>query len=319
MKRNLLKSVLLSSLFGFLNSYAAPAWVAPFQVGVPAYPAGVEFTVTGLYLQPTTKISDYATETIPASSLNGQTYNQFAADYGYSPGIIVGLGYIFPNTGNDVQITYTYYKGSSDTYNIGSPGAFINPINPLFPDVNFNEASDTSTFTFNVVDITAGQFLSVGRNLLNRLYAGIRIVDAEREDFVHMDRFNIQNALYINQNPDTTIVGAGPRLGIDSNYRVFKNIGFTGRAAIFLLATEQKTDVNVYLDTPVTRPSNTYVNLQDDIDTIWGYEYRLGFNVTIPLNQNSLVRFELGEAVTTTRTNSAGGLNGPFLNMFVKV
>src|SRR5437879_1537507 len=93
-------SIAAATLAASLGAYAAvPTGAAPFQVVVPNLKSGVEFTLEGLYLQPTNSDLDYATSVTSISGSNSTTTttNVSTVDPDYNFGFRVGLGYVFPD------------------------------------------------------------------------------------------------------------------------------------------------------------------------------------------------------------------------------
>src|ERR1700722_3948745 len=100
------KIIFVASTVGLIASittYAAvPTGAAPFQVVVPNLKSGLEFTVEGLYLRPTNSDLDYATFITTVSNSTNTSVSTVNPDYDF--GFRIGLGYVVPNSGNDVQL-----------------------------------------------------------------------------------------------------------------------------------------------------------------------------------------------------------------------
>lgn len=135
---------------------ALPAATDPTLINIPQLPGGLVIGVSGEYLQPSASNGDldYAQirQTLPAS--NNSNIIKYV-DPGYSWGWNANLGYVFPETGNDINLTYFHFD-SEDSDNLTTPfGALTFFINP---DVGAGSASGTTKAKFDVnqVDFDAG-------------------------------------------------------------------------------------------------------------------------------------------------------------------
>ncbi len=173
-------SVAAATLAASLGAYAAlPTGAAPFQVVVPNLKSGVEFTLEGLYVQPTNSDLDYVTSVVTPTTGNTNT-NLSNVDPDYDFGFRVGLGYIFPDSGNDVQASWTHFSHSSSD-STGFAGLGIDAVTRSGNTLPVGDtATDTLTansnadFKYDAVDLDVGQYISVGTRLQTRLFAGLR-------------------------------------------------------------------------------------------------------------------------------------------------
>ncbi len=134
------------------NSFAAlPTGVSSkCDVSVPNYCGGFTFGLTGLYWRPSTPHLDYALTypTLDVDPTGGFLFTNgryHSVDHDYDWGFKANIGYVFPCSGNDVNLTYTHWDNDHqhnvDDFaflypSIGSPffgpaGAFAAPF--VFP------------------------------------------------------------------------------------------------------------------------------------------------------------------------------------------
>src|SRR5262249_6011 len=141
----------------------------------------------------------------------------------YDFGFRVGLGYIFPDSGNDVQVNWTHFNHSDDATAVQSNVRGHNVT--YHTDVNFK---------FNAVDLDVGQFVNIGTRLQTRLFMGLRGAE------LNMDRTRTKT---VDNKPNAPILkvssskfsGIGPRIGIDTSYHVGERFGIVGHFATALL------------------------------------------------------------------------------------
>lgn len=177
-----LASVCLAVTVNGMASLATGA--APFQINIPNLKSGVEFQLTGLYLRPSDNQLDFARQgmIIPGQVPAVNTINMYSIKPGYHYGIEAGLGYIFPNSGNDVMIDWTNFNNNYSR-TVSSPNQIISPI--WNAQNNFilltNTAAGRAEYKFNRVNLDVGQYINVGSRLQLHVFGGLSYVDLNRD------------------------------------------------------------------------------------------------------------------------------------------
>lgn len=280
-------SITALALLSSLGAYASiPTSAAPFQLQVPNLKAGIEVYIEGFYARPSNSDLDYGT----VGTVN---YNNFGfpptsnldvltVDPTLQAGFTVGIGYIFPNSGNDIQLSWTSYNhGYAESYftvpgqtlSSGTTFTETNYLNStyyvvvssgdidevLFREINeqFLNASSSVDTKLNVIDLDVGQYVDVGTRLQTRFFAGVRGAKLEQitENLYH----NMQND-YITEGfdfvsswhykddlittYDSTYKGVGPRLGVSSDYNIWNCFGIHGQFATALLVGKLKEETS---------------------------------------------------------------------------
>jgi len=267
-----------AGLAASLGAYAAvPTDAQPFQLVVPNLKSGLEITLEGLLIRPTNDNQQYASTSelnFTANDISpllttteNKTLSQANPKYNF--GFRVGLGYIFPDSGNDIQLDWVHFNKDEDTTTTAAPGQvlttgfgvpLINFANPLvvnlgpFSTVVNNTfdptANSTSSFKYDQVNLDMGQYLDVGTRLRLRMFGGLsyaRVQDDLSNNysagydvatyFVPPQPFNpillADDVLnyYETANIDSKFTGIGPRFGIDSSYHLGNCFGFVGHVA----------------------------------------------------------------------------------------
>lgn len=192
-----------------LNSYAG------VNVCVPNYSGGFLIGVTGLYWRGSD--TSFANGILfPGTSADffGSGFLQHDRDRDYDWGYQINLGYVFPCSGTDVQLTYTHYDqddthGARDGTASGVvPGFIVGPVTltdiipagggvlddvtpalpvDIFPAVAFGSFVDSVTldsaksdFRYYAVDLDLGQHVNVGCNFRVRWFGGLRYANFEK-------------------------------------------------------------------------------------------------------------------------------------------
>jgi hypothetical protein len=318
MKKTMLSLVAASLAASSLGAYAAlPTSAAPFQVVVPNLKSGVELTLEGLYVQPTSSDLGYNTLfTFPNSNNNNvnATVNYLKPKFDF--GFRAAVGYIFPNSGNDVQLSWTHFDHSD------------NDSSALFPTFtfNFNEVPTTvsapssteTTFKYDAVDLDVGQYVSIGTRLQTRLFFGLRGAQLKQDTTttraLALD-FNFRetsaSAMFVNtESSNSKFVGLGPRAGIDASYHVGDCFGIVGHFAGALLVGNVDADTTSASTATFVPPGNAQPTSFSFTDTytadtqtrvVPAFDAKLGVDYTFPFNkslEDSSISIEAGYQVT---------------------
>lgn len=315
---------------------ALPATTDPTLINVPQLPGGFVVGLTGYFLQPSDSNGDldYASGNY---TINANTFASELRDVqpGYSYGWGANVGYIFPHTGNDVNLSYLHL-GTSDYDSIAGPGpdtisSVSSDVNPFFLPLGFTNANAKADYDLNQVDLTAGQYINVGCRLTLHPFAGLRwaqldrklnanytgnvttIVDGASAGLpVSVTGTIIQhNAASSSEKSD--FQGIGPIAGSDVSYYLGYGVGIVGHADAALLIGNINSSLNLFNSANGTEtfsslvpPSSTSVstNFSTQADNIRRIvpvmDAKLGVNYTYLFNNsaNSDLTFEAGYQVS---------------------
>lgn len=280
-------ATLLAALGFTVCSYAAlPAANDPTLVSVPQLPGGLVAGVTGLYLKSanTNGNLDYAinylTFSVPTDLFThrGTPTNIEAISSGYDWGWGANIGYIFPNTGNDINLSYFQLKTNKSADAVGtiasiSPAlgldinAFLSALSFL-PSFNrpgfFTITSNHSVVNagvdddLNQVDLTVGQYIDVGCRLILHPLVGLDWASLDQTmNIATASRFSFHQTRITNPDVGNTIVtgaaltrtesnfdGVGPLAGLDASYYLTHGIGLVGHFKAALLIGNIDSNIN---------------------------------------------------------------------------
>ena len=146
---------------------------------VPQLQGGLVAGITGLYLQPNADNADLSYARIVSS---GGTSQIAVVKPGFDFGYGANLGYIFPNTGNDINLSF-WHLNTSNSSNANAPaGGKLIPSS--FPITNtllvVSQTNAKVGFRINQVDLIAGQYVNVGSRLQLHPFAGLRYAGIKR-------------------------------------------------------------------------------------------------------------------------------------------
>jgi len=317
-----------------LSSLSASAAVftgaAPFQIVVPNLKSGLELTLEGLYIKPSNSDLVYA-NTTSGTSTNINIY-QNAVKPAYNFGFGVGLGYVFPNSGNDVQVKWTHFNhDTSNTIN-------LNPV----PAGTVANRSSNASFKQEAMDLDVGQYMSIGTRLQTRLFAGLRGVQLGNDVTMNQVVTDQEQSSTIAGTFNSKFTGIGPRVGIDTSYHVGDGFGVAAHLATALLVGQVETGANGVLTTQ--KGSETLITVASattDKQTrvVPAFDAKLGVNYSVPFKNNaSSMTIEAGYQVTqyvgaidrvhvasaddlsnATLKTSSVGFSGPYLSLNFKL
>jgi hypothetical protein len=253
-------SIALAAIGISVGAMAAfPAATNPTEVSIPSLTGGFVIGATGFYLQPsdTKGDLDYASSNVNNNSVTSATAGNAAVnlhnvDPGYDWGWGVNAGYIFPNTGNDVNLSYFHFDstenastsvtGFNGSLGQNTNGNFILPVGFVVSNGNsYQNVTATAKYELDQVDLTAGQYINVGCRLSLHPIAGVRWAQVDRkltENYsapgtsgliasTNLTTNNLGNGtLTLNEKSD--FEGIGPLMGLDASYYIGQGVGLVG-------------------------------------------------------------------------------------------
>lgn len=273
MKKLSLALAALGCVFSYPVFAALPAATDPTEVSVPLLDGGFVVGLEGFYLQPTISngLGNYA-------SVNTNIINNSRlvnVDPGFDWGWGAMLGYVFPQMGNDVALSYEHLDTKDSSSVMGNnflpvnfPVTFVfttGTSNPFENTLNFTNVHATQEFDLNQVDLTAGQYINVGCRLQLHPLAGLRFADIDYDSSTHyngngeVDLFDVEDPtaliasakfpLFVNTREKSDYQGVGPLVGMDGNYYLGSGFGLVGHFASSLLVgnIDSRLDANILI------------------------------------------------------------------------
>jgi len=301
-------------------AHSTPASTFSFPITIPSMAGGFEFNIQGIYAQPT---ADSYTKSIdleqPTSTTTTNTTLQ-TVNMDYNWGFTIGGGYIFNQTGNDIQLNWNHL--SNTTTNISN-------INGTTPSTTLLNIINLSTFTIatgqsaqvnasvsisqDAADLDIGQYVNIGSALFTRWFVGLRYAKLHARDLLLLSGTQTNNltieAFSQTSNMQGTFNGIGPRIGVELNYMVWNAIGIIAEASGFFLPGTMRISSDVILTETKNNPAVVNESSHQN-KVVPGYDAKLGLNYAKILNNNTLntINFEAGYQTT----NYVNALIDPF-------
>lgn len=289
---------------------------------VPELPGGFYIGGTAYYLQSASTQGDldYATlfELPLAVNVPNKTVEKLNPRDSWDWGLIAG--YIFPNTGNDLQVEYMNIDMKDLSSASVSNGSVVNfvPVSLLSNFFAGPTVFANASYDLNQFDISAGQYINMGNRFHIHPTAGVRYLDLTRKInsvFINITESPVFLVLVQHVGEKSEFNGLGPLMGIDGQYEIFCHFGLVGHGHAGILVGDIKNQQNLLLlqtiDGEVIPP--LAINYHDDnshrfVSTL---DAKLGanYNYVFP-NSNAKLSLEAGWSVneyfnTIDRLNTA--------------
>ena len=285
------KLPVLLAITGLVASIGAsarllPSDASPFVVSVPNLKSGFEFNIEGLFLKPSNSDLDFGVIVLPPSSTGPNVSSIATLKPDTSFGLGTAIGYVFPNSANDVLLKWTTFDHTdTDTVSlssleaetsIGSTGAVTGAvIEDLLSPTDKEVASTRSRL--NAIDLNAGQYISLGKQLQLHPTAGLRF--ARVESYLHSQHIIsgpfIQGLLgsavgpYGGYSGDSRFTsrfsGLGPSLGLDAHYNLGGGFAAVAHASTSLLLGKAETRLSEELEGPAYERQYFSPGVEEDI------------------------------------------------------
>lgn len=329
-------------------------------VTIPNFNGGFEFTLGAIYMQPTSSNLNYlgvrqTTVETGTPTVTSDAWTDNLVDPNYNWGFVVGVGYVIPNTANDIKLDWMYFHNSfSDSTAVAGTATPTTTNAVLFPGGVVDTLADGSTvnangsvqYSFDAVDLSFGQYINMGSCLQTRLFAGLRYMrlndDLSTSYTVNVAADDDSTTETLNGALNSSFNGLGPLFGIKADYYLGAGFGVSGAFDTALLVGQvslsgNQTASTVDVDGAVTARTTRDYNLDDTNVVAPGFDGKFGLNYKYQFNNGTLLALELGYQVTKyldvveemDRSATDGnrydttlgnfGLNGPYLTLNVKV
>lgn len=226
---------------------SAPAF-ADSTVLVPSQHGGFKIGLDALYLRPTNSDLNYATVIEPNSNFTGGFQRNAYIDPSYDWGFYAQIGYLFPCTGNDLTLGYTYLR-SDETDSVAAGTSGTVGVLPL--GVIFGAATGKSEFDLNAVDLEGGQRFTTGAYDM-RMFAGLRYANIDH----HLQTLAqplLLGGVVGTHEFESQFRGLGPRIGVDGRYCLSSGFGVDANLSTALLVShvDAHYDETITSETPV--------------------------------------------------------------------
>lgn len=236
---------------------------AELNVSVPQLKGGLTVGIQGIYAEPGISNGDldYATVVVPMNTTSAHpsaTTETKSVEPDFDWGYGASIGYVFPNTGNDVNVSYWHLNANSKVSanaigEVVSLASFTPAIFNQSDKVN-GVASANFHLNLNQVDLTAGQYINLATYLHLHPFAGLRYVDVKRDLNANatitrptISATTVQSSITATSTPfnsnevateTSDFSGIGPVVGVNIEYPLIGKLNLTSDFSGSLLITD---------------------------------------------------------------------------------
>lgn len=215
---------------------ALPAAINPTEVNVPLLDGGFFIGVTGAYLQPSG--SNGANDFLASINVeNLSTLKNVDLDNNWGWG--VNVGYIFPQTANDLNLSYFHLNADDTASATAPPGGVIGS--------NILNIKEKAEYDLDQIDLIAGQSINVGCRLRLHPNVGLRWANIEYTFDDNFMQTNQDPALpngNVTASEKSDFDSIGPLAGVDASYYIGMGFGIVGHFDSALLVGDIDAKAN---------------------------------------------------------------------------
>lgn len=266
------------------------------NVTMPCYHGGFMIGLTGTYFDTGYARNHYAmvSNQTAATPISGKIKT---VGYDYSYGYGIDLGYLFPNTGNDIRMSY--YKGDTDDDAVTKKPAtgrlfpvITHPDSPYEKQVGI--AYGKIAIDHYNVDLELGQSINVGCRAKMRFFAGLSYADLDKNFSAHYRDLNNEVDNVQDGRIKSNFSGFGPVFGIDANYDLGSGFGIVARAASGMYMGELDTSLSIRKKPATTPAIATSISENDTDHFVPSVNFKLGLDYSYSFNSSSTFNLEGG-------------------------
>ncbi len=296
MKYLLAISCLFATVFG-ANQPPQPCPVSQQCCPETLNPCGLTYGFYGefLYLQPNGTDLFYGASAIgisptgsgdsPISSIASPDWTILQIEPDYHPGFEVGLR--LGSNSDNITVTANWERlHATDTNSFTASAAAGNMVGPFF-DIGPNSAAykvakGKAVSHFDAVNLMFGKNLCFFNNFRTEFYGAAAF--ARIEQTLKSTYSNYSNSTVRVVKTGSTFTGAGPQIGLNYDYRIYKRFFFSGNSVLSLLVGQMKNTTTYQSIAPelasigVSSPNNQEATIPNRTQLIPAFEQKLGFS-----------------------------------------
>jgi hypothetical protein len=296
---------------------ASSSCCSPFCVYVPNQTPGLEVSGGFLLLQPGADNLGYATITTFLPIQNPQWAVQ-TLDPAYQPGFSVGARYVFPCSGKDIAANWEHLRTHDSAFVAVDDLAtqWISPFSQTGPSTSesanevgifhLKSAAGQVDFDYDRADFDVGQTVNIGASTQFRLFAGLSCVWLKQQlisTFYNDPNIDPVPPVIAPANPDlqyitlnntSTYTGLGPRVGLTTEYNLYRRWTFVGQLSGAVLAGSMQPAQYSFAGVYEDRVDSEQITSRSVSQVVYAADAKLGLGYTWLFNNGSVLNFESG-------------------------
>lgn len=260
-------------------------------------PSRWEFTGGLLYLQPGAGNLEYGTLVSPLPLPTPNWANQSVTP-DFSPGFNVGLRYLVPEWGNDIQVSWSHLETSDRASIHARADQFLGPSYEIGPDaLLYLRARGRVDFGWDSVNLDVGHHFYTRGPVQIRVFGGLQYARIQQEVAAHFE--SITPLFSIDNTTESLFNGVGPRVGAKSQL-VFGNFDLLSEFAGSLLIGRNHSRIDFEATSPllgglgITPPNSQSLTSPDAMQVVPSLDAKLGGGYTHTARNGGVFRVEAG-------------------------
>lgn len=202
----------------------------------------------------------------------------------YSAAFKVGAKLLFSGTKTNLEASWErLYSSKSANHQVYDSGQMLGPISDIGPNsAVYSKAEGEAHFHFDAVDLVFGQECCGFKRLYPNFFAGAGF--ARIKQIVDSTYSNTSAGTTRTIKTSSTFTGAGPKLGLDFDYRIGWGFFLSGSSSLGLDIGESQNQTNYFSSSPylisngIPVPNTQSVTVPNRTQAIPSLEEKLGFS-----------------------------------------
>ncbi|MCS5711177.1 Lpg1974 family pore-forming outer membrane protein [Candidatus Berkiella aquae] len=298
--KNLSKLALtLASTCYFTIGTAHTPLNSPSLVTIPTLTKAYEISASALWLQPSSSSLDYGIHTRPLPIENPHWVIR-SINHNYKLGFDVGLGFIFPQSANNMELTWAHLSQSKSSADSDSSPDFMGPFFQIGPDANtIHSVEGHSKFKYDVINFEIGQFVNFGCRMQSRFFTGISGTSIQQNLTSIFAGDSVDPRFSLKTDNISKFTGVGPRFGISNLYHFTPSIGLVAEIAGSAYLGRMRSSLESVGTATVLAAAGINANPQS-INTdnatrlVPAADGKLGLNYHLEFDKETLFKLEAG-------------------------
>jgi len=241
-----------------------------------------ELYFSALFLQPSTSNTHYAVEAMPLP-IYSPSWSTFDLHPRYRFGFDVGGKAIIDDSGTHIMVHWEHFRSSSSASTQVSSENMIGPFFEIGPDASpYNQAQAEVRFHIDEVTVALSKFIDIGEQWTTNFFGGVSFVRIQQDLFSYFSNpaSTITRAI---QTP-IKFLGAGPQVGVDVAYTIFKQLFLVGKMQASLLVGSMKNHTAYASTSPIlgllgaASPNNQSTSIQKRMQVVPALQESIGLS-----------------------------------------
>jgi major outer membrane protein len=275
--------ILLTDVHGFSSSKQESNTIPLYDremISGPHQTFELYFSV--LFLQPSASNLHYAVQAIPLS-IDSPNWSVFDLHPRYYFGFDIGGKAMIDDTGIHIMLRWEHFRSSTSTLTQVSSQNMIGPFFEIGPDAStYKQAQGEVRFHVDEVSVALSKCIDFGERWSTNFFGGLNFASIQQSLFSYFS----DAASNITRTIQTPIGfrGAGPQVGIDAAYSIFRQLFLVGKMQASLLVGRMQNHTTYVSTSPILAllglpsPNNQSTSVQKRMQVVPALQENIGIS-----------------------------------------